>query len=335
MRLFEHPDFEQAILRAAEHFRGQGLRTAIIEKDYCVTEALRLIALASRDQVIFKGGTSLTKGWNLLRRFSEDVDLFLDPAAFHPALGSRAIDRELKQLRDSVGAHPALTFLPNESQTIGGFGRNDRFSYVQRFGGPGEVANRVLLEAGTASGREPTTVIELRSYAGQYLHEVSLSLGAEDEGPFSMRLLRFRRTFVEKTTGDPGQLPRGPSLRTACLRDRGPLVPVVEATYPTIGVYGGGACGAQVHGASQWRVLVNPEMRPIPMVARQVLAEQPPKMFVVENDDVVEQVAPGMPYREPYVQDAESRCRHREEVHGHDHLPVVPEEREPTLSSFR
>ena len=198
MRLFEHPDFEQAILRAAEHFRGQGLRAAIIEKDYYVTEALRLIALASRDQVIFKGGTSLTKGWNLLRRFSEDVDLFLDPAAFHPALGSRAIDRELKQLRDSVGAHPALTFLPNESQTIGGFGRNDRFSYVQRFGGPGEVANRVLLEAGTASGREPTTVIELRSYVGQYLHEVSLSLGAEDEGPFSMRLLHFRRTFVEK-----------------------------------------------------------------------------------------------------------------------------------------
>jgi hypothetical protein len=198
MRLFEHPDFEQAILRAAEHFHGQGLRAAIIEKDYYVTEALRLIALTARDQVIFKGGTSLTKGWNLLRRFSEDVDLFLDPAAFHPPLGSRAIDRELKRLRDSVGAHPALTFLPGESQTIGGLGRNDRFSYVQRFGGPGEVANRLLLEAGTASGREPTTVVELRSYVVQYLREVGLSLGAEDEGPFSMRLLHFRRTFVEK-----------------------------------------------------------------------------------------------------------------------------------------
>jgi hypothetical protein len=32
MRLFEHPDFEQAILEAAQHFRGQGLRTAIIER---------------------------------------------------------------------------------------------------------------------------------------------------------------------------------------------------------------------------------------------------------------------------------------------------------------
>ena len=42
MRLFEHPDFDQAILRAVEHYRDQGLRPAIIEKDYFVTEALRV-----------------------------------------------------------------------------------------------------------------------------------------------------------------------------------------------------------------------------------------------------------------------------------------------------
>jgi len=85
-----------------------------------------------------------------------------------------------------------------ESQTIGGFGRNDRFSYAQRFGGPGEVANRVFLEAGAASGREPTSIVELRSYLGQFLEETGISLGADDEGRFSLRLLHFRRTFVEK-----------------------------------------------------------------------------------------------------------------------------------------
>src|SRR6202035_4573364 len=100
MRLFEHPDFEQAVLRAAEHFRGQGLRPAIIEKDYYVTEALRLIAASAGDKVIFKGGTSLAKGWNLIQRFSEDIDLFLDPLAFKPGLGKNAIGRELKTLRD-------------------------------------------------------------------------------------------------------------------------------------------------------------------------------------------------------------------------------------------
>lgn len=198
MRLFEHPDFEQAILRAVEHFRERNLRPAIIEKDYYVTEALRILANTSGSKIIFKGGTSLAKGWNLIQRFSEDIDIFLDPTAFQPALGKRAIDRELKKLRDSVGQHPALRFVENESQTIGGFGRNDRFSYTQRFGGPGEVANRVLLEAGTASGREPSTIVDLRSYLGQYLGEKKQSLGAEDEGQFSLRLLHFRRTFVEK-----------------------------------------------------------------------------------------------------------------------------------------
>src|SRR3974390_2946774 len=73
-----------------------------------------------------KVAPSLAKGWNLIQRFSEDIDIFLDPEAFQPALGKNAIDRELKKLRDAVSEHPALTFIEGESQTIGGFGRNDR-----------------------------------------------------------------------------------------------------------------------------------------------------------------------------------------------------------------
>lgn len=198
MMLYEHPDFDQAILHAAEHFRNRGLRPAIIEKDYYVTEVLRIIARAAGEKAIFKGGTSLSKGWNLIQRFSEDIDIFLDPAAFTPPLGKHGIDRELKRLRDAVAQHPALRFLERESQTIGGFGRSDRFSYLQRFGGPGEVVNRVLLEIGTASGREPAAKVELRSYLQEFLADTKQSLGAEDETTFSLRLMHFRRTFVEK-----------------------------------------------------------------------------------------------------------------------------------------
>ena len=56
----------------------------------------------------------------------------------------------------------------------------------------------MLLEAGTASGREPTAIVTLRSYLSQSLQDNGLSMGAEDEGSFPMRLLHFRRTFVEK-----------------------------------------------------------------------------------------------------------------------------------------
>lgn len=199
MKLFVHPDFEQAILRAAEYFSDRKLRPAIIEKDYYVTEVLRIITTVCGDKIIFKGGTSLAKGWNLIQRFSEDIDVFVDPAAFQPPLkGKNSINRELKKIRDAIKQHPALSFVESESQTIGGFGRSDRFSYKQLFGGPGEVANRVLVESGTASGREPSEDVQLCSYLGQFLKETSHSLGAEDEGPFTLRLLHFRRTFVEK-----------------------------------------------------------------------------------------------------------------------------------------
>jgi hypothetical protein len=40
--------------------------------------------------------------------------------------------------------------------------------------------------------------VQLQSYVGQFLQETGTTLGAEDEGPFDMRLLHYRRTFVEK-----------------------------------------------------------------------------------------------------------------------------------------
>ncbi len=174
------------------------MRPAVIEKDYYVTEALRIITHVAGEKVIFKGGTSLSKGWNLIQRFSEDIDIFLDPEGFAPPLGRRGVDRELKALRDAIRQHPALVFLEDESRTIGGFGRSDRFGYPQKFGGVGEIGGSILLEAGTASGREPAAEVELRSYLSVFLTETGVSLDAEDESGFPLRLLHFRRTFVEK-----------------------------------------------------------------------------------------------------------------------------------------
>ncbi len=46
--------------------------------------------------------------------------------------------------------------------------------------------------------REPTNVVELRSYLSEFPQARGESLGADDETPFPFRLLHFRRTFVEK-----------------------------------------------------------------------------------------------------------------------------------------
>lgn len=49
-----------------------------VEKDWWVTTILKnLFALSPSDYMFFKGGTSLSKGWNLIDRFSEDIDIAL------------------------------------------------------------------------------------------------------------------------------------------------------------------------------------------------------------------------------------------------------------------
>lgn len=51
---------------------------SIIEKDYYVFMALKLM-YSQNNEVMFKGGTSLSKAWRVLNRFSEDIDLNLRP----------------------------------------------------------------------------------------------------------------------------------------------------------------------------------------------------------------------------------------------------------------
>jgi hypothetical protein len=208
MRLCEHGEFEQAILRAAEHWKNRGLRPAIIEKDYYVTEALRELALAAGEHLIFKGGTSLSKGWGLIDRFSEDIDLFLDPQSFDPPLGAKRVDGRLRELRDTVTRVPGLVHDSGASRSFKGEGRSDHFDYRQRFAAVGEVRPHVLLEAGIASGREPVAERDLTSYLARFLAETGVSLGAADEQPFRMKLLHFRRTFVEKLFAIHGKVER-------------------------------------------------------------------------------------------------------------------------------
>ena len=75
MKLHENRDlFLQAVKETSAYF---GMPQAIIEKDYYVTLILR--ELAGRiPGLIFKGGTSLSKCYHIIERFSEDIDLTLD-----------------------------------------------------------------------------------------------------------------------------------------------------------------------------------------------------------------------------------------------------------------
>lgn len=66
-----------------EFGQQRGLSRAIIEKDWWVTITLKaLFASSVKDFLSFKGGTSLSKGWGLIERFSEDIDLAIDHSKY-------------------------------------------------------------------------------------------------------------------------------------------------------------------------------------------------------------------------------------------------------------
>lgn len=68
-----------------------------VEKDWWVTIVLKAAFRTNcADSLLFKGGTSLSKGWNLIKRFSEDIDLALDHKFFRDNIEN---NNQLKTLR--------------------------------------------------------------------------------------------------------------------------------------------------------------------------------------------------------------------------------------------
>ena len=76
-----------------------GLPMQAVEKDFWVTVILQAVfSLPVAQHLIFKGGTSLSKAWGLISRFSEDIDLAVNPMALGAAEGDLT-KKQIKKLR--------------------------------------------------------------------------------------------------------------------------------------------------------------------------------------------------------------------------------------------
>ena len=77
-----------------------GLPVQAVEKDLWVTVVLQMVfTLPIADHLVFKGGTSLSKVWNVIRRFSEDIDLAIDPSIW--GFEGDLTKKQIKRLRKS------------------------------------------------------------------------------------------------------------------------------------------------------------------------------------------------------------------------------------------
>ena len=125
-RLVHDPD-AVAVL-AARVADDIGLPAEQIEKDFWVTEVLRGVTRAAGElgvEVVFKGGTSLSKAYRLIERFSEDVDVLV----ILPPEGTGAKERILKNLVAGAAASTAVHPESVGTATTKGVKRGARFHY--------------------------------------------------------------------------------------------------------------------------------------------------------------------------------------------------------------
>jgi len=189
-------------------------RAFLIEKDIWVVAALEaLFSAPFAAHLTFKGGTSLSKVWNAIDRFSEDVDITYDIRAFAPDLVAGAGDEALpasrsqqkrwtqairSRLVDWVGevACPAIgEKLAGAGFTAGVHADRDRvfIRYTPLFEQSGMLRPEVMVEFGARSTGEPRIVRPVVCDAAAHLPE----LGFPEANP---AVMRAERTFWEKAT---------------------------------------------------------------------------------------------------------------------------------------
>jgi hypothetical protein len=186
------PDFPAELSGAAERL---GIPDLAVEKDYWVTCALRGLADAHGDGFIFKGGTSLTKGWKIGRRFSEDIDILVVERPDPDSVNGR--EKILKAICDAgagaCGAEPV--------RLQGGKGEHRAVSvaYPARFAGNGSLLDHIRLELGYSGGPAPTETRMLTPLVAEALADVGVETSAHpDLRPFGVRCLHPGRTLIEK-----------------------------------------------------------------------------------------------------------------------------------------
>ena len=187
-----------------------GLPYEAIEKDWWVTMTLRaLFSCECSNYIVFKGGTSLSKSWNLIERFSEDIDIAIDRSffGFEGELKKKQInnlrrascgyisgklkeelDNKLKEIGiiDYSVSAPDTTDTTKDPQII-------EIKYVSIFD-TNYLRDKILIEIGARSLMEPSENVKIRSIIADCFPETNF---ADDY--FNIPTVIPQRTFLEKT----------------------------------------------------------------------------------------------------------------------------------------
>ena len=184
--------FKEIIDQVAE---DSGRAAILIEKDYYVTMILRLLS-QKLPNVVFKGGTSLSKGYKAINRFSEDIDITFDEH-IGEARRKKLKNQVIKGISEELGMP-----ITNWDDT-----QSDRdynayfFSYESVWGMDDDrLLSSVKLETALGSYAFPTEVVSISSYIGDYFIKRDRPDLADKFmlDVFDMKLQSIERTYIDK-----------------------------------------------------------------------------------------------------------------------------------------
>ncbi|MEN9510722.1 MAG: hypothetical protein RLZZ370_541 [Bacteroidota bacterium] len=188
-----------------------GLPGIAIEKDWWVSLCLNAsFSLPYSKYLVFKGGTSLSKGWDLIERFSEDIDLALDRSYF--GFYGDISKTQIKKLRKQSCAFISTEFLRGLRQILTDWGAITDCSLFAQPGTESDkdpqvieihynsvidhsayLPQRVLLEISSRSLMEPTEEREINSMLSMSFPKLDFVTDA-----FIVPTVLPQRTFLEK-----------------------------------------------------------------------------------------------------------------------------------------
>lgn len=190
--LHNNPDlFRQIILRASQ---STGIKPAIIEKDYYVTAFLKEI-VKLQPNIVFKGGTSLSKCYKLIDRFSEDIDLNIETEN-GPTEGQR---RRLKE--SIVAVIKGFGFVLTNPENVRSRRSYNKYivDYPTVFDGE-YLKENLIVETSVYIRAYPTN----RMTASSIIYDFLLAQGYEDLirqydlAPFELNVQSAERTLIDK-----------------------------------------------------------------------------------------------------------------------------------------
>ncbi len=196
MKLHENNDlFKQAIIATSQRL---GIQQIYIEKDYWVTYALFIIFSSDiSKEVVFKGGTALAKCFQLIERFSEDIDLVV---LRREGEANNQLKNKLKMISKYINRvlpEIEITGITNKKGRV----RKTAHSYKKTFDGNfGHIQDSIIIESSWLGNFEPFTKKEVSSYIYEMMIETGQTAFIEDYNlnPIEVQVLSIERTLCEK-----------------------------------------------------------------------------------------------------------------------------------------